>query len=54
MGINRVIMVMTKECGLRQEKERKTMKKHVNGAMFLTEWATSVNFSHYWANTGGN
>jgi hypothetical protein len=36
IGINRVVMVMIKECGLRQEKEGKTKKKHVNGAMFLT------------------
>jgi hypothetical protein len=28
---------VTKECGLKQRKEGKTKKKHVNGAMFLTE-----------------
>jgi hypothetical protein len=28
---------MTKECGLKQRKERKNKEKHINGAMFLTE-----------------
>jgi hypothetical protein len=29
-------MVVTKECGLKSKKKRKSKEKYVNGAMFLT------------------
>jgi hypothetical protein len=36
MGINKVVAVVTKECGLEREEEGKTKEKCVNGATFLT------------------